>query len=223
MAAPDPSFAWKVVRELPAEGVTATLLDMTSQKWLTEKEVERPLWTHWLTVVRPAQVTSDIGFLFITGGSLDRKPPAQPPAWMVDLARDTGTVVTELRMVPNQPIVFVDDPQGKPRTEDDYIAYTWDKFLRTGDEKWPARLPMTKSAVRAMDAVTAFVASPEGGASQGRALRRRRRLQTRLDDVDHRRGRLARRGDRPDGDRPAQRRAVVRRITGAPTARGRMR
>jgi PhoPQ-activated pathogenicity-related protein len=166
VAQPDASFAWKVLRELPAEGVTATLLEMTSQKWLTEKEVERPLWTHWLTVVRPAQITSDIGFLFITGGSLERKPPAQAPAWMVDLARDTGTVVTELRLVPNQPIVFVDDPARKPRTEDDYIAYTWDKFLRTGDEKWPARLPMTKSAVRAMDAVTAFVASPEGGAAK---------------------------------------------------------
>ena len=43
------------------------------------------------------------------------------------------------------------------------IAYTWDKFLRTGDDKWPARLPMTKAAVRAMDTVTAFCASDEGG------------------------------------------------------------
>ena len=110
VAAPDANFAWKVVREQSAEGVTATLLEMTSQKWLTEKEVERPLWRHWLTVVRPAQVTSDIGFLFITGGSLDASR-RRAPAWMVDLARDTGTVVTELRMVPNQPIVFVDDPR----------------------------------------------------------------------------------------------------------------
>jgi PhoPQ-activated pathogenicity-related protein len=68
-----------------------------------------------------------------------------------------------LRLVPNQPIVFTDDPQKKKRTEDDFIAYTWDKFLRTGDEKWPARLPMTKSAVRAMDAVSAFAASADGG------------------------------------------------------------
>jgi PhoPQ-activated pathogenicity-related protein len=43
------------------------------------------------------------------------------------------------------------------------IAYTWDKYLRTGDERWPARLPMTKAAVRAMDAVTAFLAKwPDG-------------------------------------------------------------
>ena len=166
VAAPDAAYAWKVVTDLPAEGVTATLIEMTSQKWLTEKEVERPLWTHWMTVVRPAQVTNDVGFLFITGGSLSRPQPTGPPAWMVDMARDTGTVITELRLVPNQPIVFLDDPARKPRTEDDYIAYTWDKYLRTGDEKWPARLPMTKSAVRAMDTVTAFAASPQGGATK---------------------------------------------------------
>src|SRR5437899_9106319 len=163
VAAPDPSFAWKVVRELPVEGATATLIDMTSQRWLTEEEVERPLWTHWITVVRPASVTSDVALLFITGGGNDRPPPARPPAWLVDAARDTGTVTAELRLVPNQPIVFKDDPSRKPRSEDDFIAYTWDKFLRTGDEKWPARLPMTKAAVRAMDTITAFCASEAGG------------------------------------------------------------
>jgi PhoPQ-activated pathogenicity-related protein len=163
VAAPDVNFSWAAARELPAEGVTATLIEMTSQKWLTEQEVERPLWTHWITIVRPATVTSDIGLLFISGGSNDRPPPARPAAWLVDAARDTGTVTAELRLVPNQPVIFKDDPAHTPRTEDDFIAYTWNKFLRTGDEKWPARLPMTKSAVRAMDAVTAFTASAAGG------------------------------------------------------------
>ena len=166
VAAPDPSFTWKVLRDLPAEGVTATLLEMTSQRWLTEQEVERPLWTHWLTVIRPATVTSDVALLYITGGSIERPAPAQPPAWLVNAAQTTGTVTAELRLVPNQPVVFKDDPALKKRTEDDFIAYTWDKYLRTGDEKWPARLPMTKSAVRAMDAVTAFAASTEGGTSR---------------------------------------------------------
>jgi PhoPQ-activated pathogenicity-related protein len=174
VAAPDSNFTWKVVRDLPAEGVKATLLEMTSQKWLTEEEVERPLWTHWLTIVRPASSDPrdprnprpDIALLFITGGRLDRQPPKTPPAWLVEVARDTGTVAAELRLVPNEPVVFKDDPERKPRIEDDFIAYTWDKFLRTGDERWPARLPMTKSAVRAMDTVTAFTASPEGGGAK---------------------------------------------------------
>jgi PhoPQ-activated pathogenicity-related protein len=64
-------------------------------------------------------------------------------------------------MVPNQPLVFAGETRG--RSEDALIAYTWDKFLRTGDERWPARLPMTKSAVRAMDTVQTFCASEEGG------------------------------------------------------------
>ena len=51
----------------------------------------------------------------------------------------------------------------KGRVEDSLIAYSWDKFLRGGDDRWPARLPMTKSAVRAMDTVTAFCASEPGG------------------------------------------------------------
>lgn len=163
VAAPDPSFAWAVSKTLPADGATATLIDLTSQRWLTDQEVEQPLWKHWLVVVTPAKVTSDIGFLFIGGGRNDRNPPAAPSKWLLDTARDTGTVVAELRMVPNQPVVFKDDPARKPRTEDDMIAYTWDHFLRTGDDRWPARLPMTKSAVRAMDAVTAFAASAGGG------------------------------------------------------------
>jgi len=175
VAAPDPAYTWKVVRELPVAGapntsrtpqprVTATLIDMTSQRWLTEREVEQPVWQHWITIVRPEKVTSDIGLLFITGGRLDRSAPKEPPSWLVDAARETGSVVAELRHVPNQPIVFKDDPSHKERIEDDFIAYTWDHYIRTGDERWPARLPMTKSAVRAMDTITAFTSSSEGGA-----------------------------------------------------------
>lgn len=163
VAAPDPAFAWKAVKNVKGDGVTATIIEMTSQRWLTEQEVEQPLWRHWLIVVRPDRVTSDIGLLFITGGSLDRPAPERPAGWLVDAARDTGTVTAELRLVPNQPIVFRDDPLHKARKEDDFIAYTWDHFVRTGDERWPARLPMTKSAVRAMDTVTAFTSSAQGG------------------------------------------------------------
>jgi PhoPQ-activated pathogenicity-related protein len=162
VAAPDPIFSWKLVQQTQAAGATVSLLDMTSQQWLTDRDVDHPLWTHSIAIIRPAAVKSDVGLLVISGGSNQRQAPA-PARWLLDLANDTGTVIAELRLVPNQPIVFLDDPERKPRTEDDFIAYTWEKYLRTGDERWPARLPMTKSAVRAMDAVTAFAASNEGG------------------------------------------------------------
>jgi PhoPQ-activated pathogenicity-related protein len=164
VAAPDGNYRYRVAGSLPASGATVTILDMTSQQWLSEREIDRPVWTHWLTVVRPDTVKSDVGFLYITGGENDGTVPTELDRWMIETAKDTGTVVAQLRMVPNQPLVFQDDPRKKPREEDDFIAYTWDKFLRTGDERWPARLPMTKAAVRALDTITAFSASAEGGA-----------------------------------------------------------
>ena len=51
-----------------------------------------------------------------------------------------------------------------PAIEDGIIAYTWMKYMKTGDETWPLRLPMTKAAVRAMDTITAVMATPEAGA-----------------------------------------------------------
>jgi PhoPQ-activated pathogenicity-related protein len=165
VSAPDASYRFDVVNSLPAAGATVTLLNLTSQQWLTSAEIDEPVWRHWLTVIRPPTVTSDTALLFITGGSRTRPRPAEAPADLLRIAKSTQTVVAELRLVPNQPITFRDDPEKKPRTEDDFIAYTWKKFLETNDTRWPAQFPMTKSAVRAMDAVTAFSASPAGGAA----------------------------------------------------------
>ena len=53
------------------------------------------------------------------------------------IAEATNSVVAELKMVPNEPLVFHKDGVG--RGEDDLIAYTWDMFLKTGDDTWPAR------------------------------------------------------------------------------------
>ena len=165
VAAPDASYSFNVVDTLATEGAAVTLLDLTSQRWLSSAEVDEPVWRHWLTVIRPPAVASDTALLFITGGARTRPRPSEAPADLLRIAISTGTVVAELRLVPNQPITFRDDSAGKPRTEDDFIAYTWNKFLETGDSRWPAQLPMTKSAVRAMDAVTAFTASRAGGAT----------------------------------------------------------
>ncbi len=157
----DPEYAYKLVNTLPGDGGTAYVLEMISQKWLTEQEVDKPIWKHWVTIIKPDEVTSKTGLLFITGGANDRPVPQKLDPNLMQVAKATKSVVTELRMVPNQPLVFAGETKG--RSEDSLIAYTWDKFLRTGDARWPARLPMTKSAVRAMDTITTFCASQEGG------------------------------------------------------------
>jgi len=161
VAAPDTNYAFHLVKTVPGKGGTTQILELTSQAWLTTNEVDRPVWKHWLNLVRPDHVTSSQALLFISGGANDGRPANPPDGNLVRIALATGSVVAELKMVPNQPLVFAGGTER--RTEDSLIAYTWDKFLRTGDAKWPARLPMTKAAVRAMDAITAFCASPEGG------------------------------------------------------------
>lgn len=164
VAAPDTNYAWQVATSLKSDGATAYAIRLTSQAWLTTNEVNRTVWQHWLTVIKPDVVEHSTALLFISGGNnRDDKPP-KPSGELADVARKTRSVVAELKQVPNQPLVFGGD--GRERVEDDLIAYTWDKYLRTGDARWPARLPMTKAAVRAMDTVTAFCAGPQGGGAQ---------------------------------------------------------
>jgi len=170
VAAPDSHFSFQKVGELAgSKGLTVSILELTSQQWLTTKEVDRQLWRHWLIIYRPAAVTRDVGLLFISGGNNDGKRPTKANGVLASLARDTGTITAELRMVPNQPLTFTSDRTHTARSEDEIIAFTWDKFLRSGDDHWPLRLPMTKAAVRAMDALTAWTGAAQGG---GKAVRR---------------------------------------------------
>ena len=161
VAAPDTNYTYKVVGTNIGTGQTTYVLDLTSQAWLTTNEVNRTLWKHWLILVKPDVVTNSKSLLFISSGSNPGTQPTSADSTLRQIALDTGSIVTELKMVPNQPLTFSGEISG--RSEDALIAYTWDKFLRTGDEKWPARLPMTKAAVRAMDTVTSFCATNGGG------------------------------------------------------------
>jgi len=161
VAKPDPTYSWKVVRTVEGNPVIQYIVDLKSQTWRTSQEVDRPVWQHWLTIVKPAKPASKFAYLRITGGANGGEAPQSVEAATLRLAETTNTVVAELKMVPNQPLVLHQD--GVRRSEDDFIAYTWDQFIKTGDETWPARLPMVKSAVRAMDCVQELLASEQGG------------------------------------------------------------
>jgi PhoPQ-activated pathogenicity-related protein len=157
VAKPDPSYRWEVAKTINGEGYTANVIELTSQTWRKPGEVDRNVWKHWLTIIKPEKVTSPIAFLFITGGNNGDPAPEKANPILADMAVASGTITAELRMVPNQPLAFPDDGN-RPLVEDQFISYTWDKFLHGGDDEWLSRLPMTKSAVRAMDTVTAFCA-----------------------------------------------------------------
>jgi PhoPQ-activated pathogenicity-related protein len=161
IAKPDDSYAWQLVDTIPGDGYTTYVVDLKSQTWRTREEVDRTLWEHWLTIVKPDRVESKTGMLFIGGGGNKGAAPKNADEMIAKLAVGTGSVVAELKMVPNQPLEFHQD--GQQRNEDDLIAYTWVKLMTTGDPTWTARMPMVKSAVRAMDTVQAVLASEPAG------------------------------------------------------------
>ncbi|MFA6543804.1 MAG: PhoPQ-activated protein PqaA family protein, partial [Limisphaerales bacterium] len=144
---PDDSFAWKQAEQRDVDGFTATRLDLTSQTWRGHA------WQHQVLVVRPPQVRNkDIALLFITGdGDVSKLFNL-----LKTLSERAGAVAAAVNRVPNQPL-------HDGRKEDALIAFTFNEYIKTGDREWPLLFPMTKSAVRAMDAVQAFT-SRGGGA-----------------------------------------------------------
>lgn len=161
VSTPDPTYRWEVKSQTDLPQGTLYVIDLKSQTWLTAKEVDRPEWQHWLVIFKPTGATTNKAMMFIGGGGNGKEPPTGLDQRIAAIATATKSVVAELKQVPNQPLVFHGD--GKPRVEDDLIGYTWDQYIKTGDSRWPARLPMTKAVVRAMDTVEAFLASPAGG------------------------------------------------------------
>jgi len=162
IAKPDPSYSWKLVNTITGQGYKAYVIDLTSQTWRSADEVDRPVWKHWLTIVRPDKTTSNKALLFITGGSNRDAAPAKPSDRLVSFAMDSNTAVAELGMVPNQPLFF-SDSKDKGRSEDDLIAYSRVRQMKSGDDTWLVRLAMVKSGVRALDAMQEFLASDAGG------------------------------------------------------------
>ena len=161
IAKDDTTFSWRLGETREAADHTVFAIELTSQTWRTTAEVDRPVWKHWLMVVRPKVVASETGFLFVTGGSHREHPPEGVEEYLVKMAVGTKSIVAELKNVPNQPLEFSDG--GRKMVEDDLITFTWNKYIDTRDKEWPARLPMVKSAVRAMDTLQAFAATKECG------------------------------------------------------------
>ena len=154
LAEPDASFAYKKRREGNILGTDYVEFIMTSQTW---RDVP---WKHQVFVLKPSSTARDEShaLLLIGGGSwkdsLDQPPaanealPGDAPLFSA-LAEMLKTPVVVVMHVPHQPMF-------DNLREDALIAHTFERYIRTGDINWPALLPMTKSAVRAMDLAQEF-------------------------------------------------------------------
>jgi PhoPQ-activated pathogenicity-related protein len=117
---------------------------------------------HWLTITKPDNAEPGKALLYIGGGDNGDPAPTKAADRDVRIARETGSIVANLGMVPNQPLFF-SDSKDVGREEDDLISYSRVQHFYTKDDEWLVRLAMVKSGVKAMDAVSEFMASEDGG------------------------------------------------------------
>ncbi len=139
----EPEFTWKIKNkiEVGKSGDRIYDLHLVSQRW------QGALWEHQLQVYQPRTVSpKSTMFVWVTGGS------ARPAyvALGLELAQKMNAPVAFLYDIPNQPLL-----ENELR-EDDLIAETFVRYLKSGDENWPLLFPMVKSVVKAMDALQAF-------------------------------------------------------------------
>ncbi|MCI0340847.1 MAG: PhoPQ-activated pathogenicity-related family protein [Planctomycetales bacterium] len=158
VAKEDPSFSWKVFGKGELQGLAVAELRLVSQTWRGIP------WKHRLLVARPKEVREPSqAVLIINGGAWkaawDEAASREGPLLPSDLPRGTeiaamaaqrvGCIVAVVSQVPFQPMF-----DGKK--EDELIAHTFLQYVQTREPDWPLLLPMTKSAVKAMDAVQQF-------------------------------------------------------------------
>ena len=170
----DPTYSFSIeasqTRSIPFLGsYNYYAIDMTSQTWRSTADVNLPVWRHWLTMYVPTTPVSGTGVLLIDGGSnlrFDTGPPAALDL-LGQAAITFGSVFVRLEVVPNEPVIFTDETES--RTEDEIIAYSFDKFLNNigqpGNDTWPVLVAMVKSAVRAMDTAQAILPTVKLGAT----------------------------------------------------------
>jgi PhoPQ-activated pathogenicity-related protein len=163
VAMEDTHYSWRRVGSDGDLLQKTYFLNLVSQQWRNASEVDHPVWEHELIITVPAILRShgeNTVVLLIDGGSNISKPIDEGEDAIGVIANVLGSVVAVVRQIPNQPLYFADEV-ANARTEDEILSYSMDKFMDTGDENWPVHLPMTKSVVRAMDAVQEFLSGKD--------------------------------------------------------------
>jgi PhoPQ-activated pathogenicity-related protein len=167
----DKSYQWRIIDEKPINPlVNYEEMILTSQTWRGMD------WHHRVQIYYPKNMAKvDCAFLLISGGSWNdekekereqklrkereaRKAgelPAEKPKAKLEF--DEAGLSTMILNRIKMPVIVLNNVPLQPifggKTEDAIISYTFEKYVETGEWDWPLLLPMTKSAVRCMDAM----------------------------------------------------------------------
>lgn len=132
LRSPEPKYKVETVKN--TGGITE--FKLTSQTWQGSD------WKHDLILAQPMKVAAKgYAVLYVTGDNIE----SQEVPYMRLLANRAGMPAAVLYQIPNQPLWDM--------KEDDLIAHTFEKYIETGDAKWPLLFPMTKAVLKAMDAL----------------------------------------------------------------------
>lgn len=160
---PDSAYGWSQYHQESSFLAKYYFLRLTSQNWLDESKVDRPLWVHEIKISQARALfcgrqinKSRTAIIVISGGKnhADGHMDKSMPSFAGMAARSFCRLVIELRQVPNQPLKFPDE--SSIRKEDALIAYSFDRYLRSEPGDWPVQLAMVKSVVQAMTAIQEF-------------------------------------------------------------------
>jgi len=183
----DGYFSWEILTTYRFEEnkTTVYMMNMTSQKWMDETFTSKSEWYHMMAIAIPDVIQHEAAMMWIEGGSNRPDTGPSPPSddivrLTVEIAQNTGAIGAYIRQVPNQGMIFSNDPNQISRTEDKIIAWTWHTFITTHQDKPEVilRLPMTKAAKRGFDTINELVAQerpgtninkfiPSGGSKRG--------------------------------------------------------
>lgn len=142
----DSTYSWDVMDQYVLGDLNITVLKMISQQWRGIR------WTHEIDIICPAKPDGNEALLFISGGINDYGLPdwrGQDDGiirMMGQIAKDNNALVAIVSQVPNQPLY-------NGLAEDALIAFTLYNYREDGDLTWPLLFPMTKTVIKAMDAV----------------------------------------------------------------------
>jgi len=141
LAKEDPSYEWEKVDEepLPQDALKIDI-KLTSQIW------QGIVLQHKLRLITPKEIKDPtMAFMLISGSGSGRDELVYGSM----IASGIGAPVVILHDVPYQPLF-------DGLREDALISYTFVRAIESGDQEWPLLFPMTKTAVRAMDAIQEF-------------------------------------------------------------------